>query len=379
MDITSFRAAIKSGSAIKNPASEAIASMTSTLNTVKAGVSGALATVTAIEPMATNLQAQAARVAKNVLDLQTKLPLAKAMDALSDRSKIMQGILPASTGGGAVKSLISGISGVSSRIASMTESLSGGLQAAAAGGQSAVTAAMGGLTGSMDQHLAEVEGAMTAATATMTESVANLKAYAFAKFCAMPQPAHIRALLDQVVPPASVPSMISVRLDEAMCHAVVQKRYTEAYAPSSPTRFSVEEPAAPAPVTNSSDTEAGLINGELFIDFKGRFTAYCEAQTSLQEAKLAAWKPLNEAAIKKRDAISVDYLKVKQAALAGDEAAKAQYAENLNYVTLSPEYIAARDAYVEWVDAKANVERLTQLWTTWALGGFKHVPPGPPW
>ena len=369
---------LKAGTALLNPAVAAATALTTTLN----GINKALLSadeLLSLSRITDAVKAQAEAAAKSIADLSFKLPLMKAADAMADKAKIMKGISPALNGGAGIKSLANSITGAATQMQALSTSVSASLAQVTAGGAATLSSALAAATASVDEHVAAATAAAEQAAGVMKESMAGLKSMAFAKFCAAPQPAHIRDLLNKVMPPESVPSVECMRLDESTAAATIKKRYDVSYVPSAPTSASLEAPVKPAPVTATTDTPAPTVNGKSIEAFKDEFTYFYGAKIIVRDAAKTAYETGTEAAGAYRDSQWPTYFAIKEKALAGDEAAKIQYSANKEAYVRSKAYLDGAALLDKWNVQKVEVQRLADIWTSWVMHDFTNVTPGPTW
>lgn len=376
---------IKSGTALANP-------LTSQLSGVNANITTLLSSpVQAIRDLATSMQNSINAASKAAADvassLQTRLPLMKAADSISAKINLTQS-LSAPTGPGAAFSAVFGpVTDAKNQLTSLQNSLTPAAMAKLTSGD---TSLVSGLTSQASTMQSTVSSSVGNATSSATSAIGDLKAYAFAKFCSMPQPPHVQDVIN---------SCSSIQINKELAAQGTQtaaKIYSQV-PDQSAVLTSQSQPAPSKSVLETTDSSlgnldrVGRVNANLAkIGYPGSTAlfdfekAYFDYVDPLSDAAIQEKKALNakaEQCVAWKNANYPDYAAVKQAAKdnPNDTAAQQKYQQyKSDFETRggTNDFDAMAATYNTH---RAEVLRLKAQFNAWLANDFADAKAGPPW
>lgn len=378
MSITSYVDCLKN-TALKNPIAQAINEALDKLNEISiVGLTeSAIATLTAMKD---SLLEQAAAAKDWIVSLKDSLPLLKASDEMSNKMKIMKGILPSVNGGNLIKGITQGLDDLAQSALTFATDLKNTVSDAITGGVSAIEGMVTGLAEGVSGFANDLKAGLDGVTESIGGAISDLKDYAFAKFSALPQPPALSELMSKILPDVcQAPDPVEIKIEEEVAREVVQKKYEEAITPSTHIPKEPIELAPVEPATNEEDIPAPIVNNMSVEEIKAK--VYEQIQTHTWSAQ-ALRLDINPLVQKIADTVFTkypDYGEVVEKSMAGDlTATRKRNAINAEMEQL-PDQLALNKLEEEQEGHYAEVERLKGLLKEWALNNYENVPNGPPW
>lgn len=378
MSIASYVDCLKN-TALKNPIAQAISEALDKLNEIPLeGLSQAA--LDNLKAMKDGLLEQFDAAKEWVKGLKDSLPLLKASDELSNKMKIMKGIMPSINGGSLITGITQGLDDLVNSATAFATDLKNTVSDAIAGGVSAIEGAITGLADGAKEFATGLKSGLDSVTESIGGAISDLKDYAFAKFSALPQPPALSELMSKILPDVcQAPDPVEIKIEEEITREVVQKKYEETLTPSTHIPKEPIELAPVEPATNTEDIPAPTVNNMSVEEIKSKMYEQIQNATwKAQGLKLQIDRLIREVA----DVVFTkypEYETVLSKSETGDLAAKRKRDAINAEMERLPQQIALNKAEAEQEAYYAEADRLTELLKSWALNNYENVPNGPPW
>lgn len=378
MSITSYVDCLKN-TALKNPIAQAISEALDKLNEISLeGLSQAA--LDNLKAMKDGLLEQFDAAKEWVKGLKDSLPLLKAFDELSNKMKIMKGIMPSVNGGGLITGITSGLDSLATSAMTFATDLKNTVSAAITGGISAIEGMVSGLADGVKGFATDLKSGLDGVTESIGGAISDLKDYAFAKFSALPQPPALSELMSKILPDVcKAPSPAEIKTEEKVARTVAEKKYEEKINPATATPSDLFNKEAVPLATNTEDIPAPLINGKTPEQLKA--SVYVQLDETHDRSNALA-KQTSELLIEcknKKYELYPDYDDIKKQAQTGNISARAKYERIISGLEKIPPFTTWAQKQNEYDACQEEIDRLQELLKDWALNNYENVPDGPPW
>ena len=378
MSIASYVDCLKN-TALKNPIAQAISEALDKLNEISLeGLSQAA--LDNLKAMKDGLLEQFDAAKEWVKGLKDSLPLLKASDELSNKMKIMKGVMPSVNGGSLITGITQGLDDLVTSATTFATDLKNTVSDAIAGGVSAIEGAITGLADGAKEFATGLKGGLDSVTESIGGAISDLKDYAFAKFSALPQPPALSELMSKILPDVcQAPDPIEIKYEEEIAREVVQKKYEESITPSSHIAKEPIELAPVEPATNEEDIPAPIVNNMSVEEIKSKMYEQIQVSTNNANGMRLEMDSLMQRVYEILFTKYPDYDDIRKKADAGDLSAKRKKDAINADMERTPEQIELNRLERVQEDHYAEAERLKELLKSWAMNNYENVPNGPPW
>ena len=378
MSISSYVDCLKN-TALKNPIGAAISEALDKLNEISIiGLSeSAIATLTVMKD---SLLEQAKAAKDWVVSLKDSLPLLKASDEMSNKMKIMKGIMPSINGGSLITGITTGLESLATSATTFATDLKNTVSAAITGGISAIEGMVTGLADGVSAFATDLKGGLDSVTESIGGAISDLKDYAFAKFSALPQPPALSELMSKILPDVcEAPRPEVIKAEEDIAREVAEKKYEQALTPATPTPTDLFEAEPQETATNTEDIPAPVVNGKTPQEIKDSVYAQIDGIYDKRKALAIETTQLLVQTRNKKYELYPDYDEVKKQAYEGNLTAKNKYDKMLAEMERIPPFTTWVEKHAEYDACEEEITRLQKLLKTWAMNNYENVPNGPPW
>ena len=315
-----------------------------------------------------------------VVSLKDSLPLLKASDDMSNKMKIMKGIMPSINGGSLITGITQGLDDLVNSATAFATDLKNTVSDAIAGGVSAIEGAITGLADGAKEFATGLKSGLDSVTESIGGAISDLKDYAFAKFSALPQPPALSELMSKILPDVcEAPRPEVIKAEEDIAREVVEKKYEQALTPATPTSTDLFEAEPAETATNTEDVPAPVVNGKTPQEIKDSVYAQIDSIYDKRKALAIETTQLLVQTRNKKYELYPDYDEVKKQAFEGNLTAKNKYDKMLAEMERIPPFTTWVEKHAEYDACEEEITRLQKLLKTWAMNNYENVPNGPPW